>query len=275
MVPHVALTGSLHTHSAFCDGEGTIEEAVEAAISAGLTDIGISSHAPLPFETDWNMPVDSLPDYCRQVRDLREQFRDAIQIWLGAEIDYIPGDELRRFQHQEILPHRFDYFVGSVHFLGCGYRPRSFDGTREGFMEILEEDYRGGIREMVEDYYSRVPSVLNIPQVKIVGHLDVIKRWNAEHPFFLEEEPWYIDSVESALRAIAGSEAVIELNTAAWRKGLNDPYPSPWILERCRDLKIPVTVNADSHRPDQVAWGFERARRLLEKLGIEPCSLKF
>jgi histidinol-phosphatase (PHP family) len=266
----MVLTGSFHTHSSYCDGTGTILEVVEAAIDAGLCDVGISSHAPLPFATDWNMPLDSLTTYVRQVRDLRHQYEDRISVWLGAEIDYIPGDEVRGFQRKEILPAGFDYFVGSVHFLGSGHPPRSFDGTREVFEQILDEDYEGDVRLMVQDYYSRVRRLLDLPLVKIVGHLDVIKRWNGDRLFFTEKEPWYVESVESALLAIAGSGIVVELNTAGWRKGLVDPYPSPWILERCRDLNIPLTVNADTHTPHDVAWGYDRAEKLLESLNIQP-----
>ena len=68
-----------------------IEAAVRAAVAADLSDIGISSHAPLPFATDWNMPLSLLPDYVRQVCDLKEVYKNQIAIWLGAEIDYIPG----------------------------------------------------------------------------------------------------------------------------------------------------------------------------------------
>jgi histidinol-phosphatase (PHP family) len=245
-----------------------MQEVVEAAIDAGLSDVGISSHAPLPFATDWNMPVASLTNYVREVRNLRHQYEDRISVWLGAEIDYIPGDEVREFQRKEILPAGFDYFVGSVHFLGAGYPPRSFDGTRKVFEQILDEDYQGDIRVMVQDYYSRLPGLLEMPLVKIVGHLDVIKRWNSDRPFFTETEPWYRECVESALQAIAGSGVVVELNTAGWRKGLPDPYPSPWILEGCRDLNIPLTVSADTHTPRDVAWGYDRAEKLLESLNI-------
>lgn len=264
------LSGSFHTHSAYCDGNGTIDEVVEAAIQAGLTDIGISSHAPLPFATDWNMPLDSLASYTRHVRALRAQYRDRIAVWFGAEIDYIPGGDVRRFQDDKIFPWHFDYFVGSVHFLGNGDPPESFDGTREVYEKILRENYDDEIQLMVEDYYSRVTHLLDLPMVKIVGHLDVIKRWNAQRPFFTETEPWYIRSVETALKAIASSRTVVELNTAGWRKGLADPYPSPWILERCRELNIPITVNSDSHSPQEVDWGYERAAKLLESLNIQP-----
>lgn len=264
------ITGSFHTHSRYCDGEGSIEEVVEAAIDAGLADVGISSHAPLPFATDWNMPLSLLGDYAVEVRRLRHKYRDRIAVWLGAELDYIPGDEVGDFQRDNILSVPFDYFVGSVHFLGSDWPPRSFDGTRAVFEQILHEEYGGDIRLMVEDYYSRVCMLPGLSRVKIVGHLDVIKRWNAESSFFTEKEPWYTDCVESTLEVMARSDVVVELNTAGWLKGLGAPYPSPWILERCRDLHIPVTVSADAHTPQNVVWGFQRAEELLKSMNIQP-----
>ena len=267
------LTSSYHTHNHYCDGEGRIEEVVEAAIATNLTQIGISSHAPLPFETDWNMPLGRLADYIREVREVERRYRGQITVLLGAELDFIPDPRVSDFQRQEIFPLDFDYFVGSVHFLGKGYPPRSFDGTEEVFRAILRDDYGDDIAEMVADYYNRVRQMLSLSKVRIVGHLDLIKRWNADRSYFQGDEPWYVAAVEETLRAIAASGHMVELNTAGWRKGLGDPYPAPWILRRCREHAIPVTVNSDAHTPADVTWGFDRAQICLAELGITPRPL--
>ena len=264
---------SYHTHSRYCDGHGEIAEVIEEAIAAGLEAVGISSHAPLPFSTEWNMPLERLAGYVAEVRGLQTRYADQIRVLLGSEIDYIPGDEVAEFQRREVHPLGFDYYVGSVHFLGSGSPPRSFDGTEADFRAILRDGYGDDISRMVADYYRRLPGVLTIPGVRVVGHFDVIKRWNAGQKYFRGDEPWYLDAVEGALQPIAASGQIVELNTAGWRKGLGEPYPSPAILARCRELGIPITVNSDSHTPAEVAAGFRQAAELLAGLGIEPVSL--
>ena len=268
-----AIRASYHTHSHYCDGQGQIAEVIEAAIDAGLSEVGISSHAPLPFATDWTMPPESLAHYVDEVHQLQEGYGDRINVLLGAEIDFIPGAEFVTYQERAIFPLGFDYFVGSVHFLGRQNPPRSFDGTEQEFREILNEEYEGDIAAMVIDYYHRMSQVPSIPGVKIVGHLDLIKRWNAAHTYFTGEEPWYVAAVEEVLYAISASSRIVELNTAGWRKGLGEPYPSRSILARCRDLGIPVTVNSDAHTPDDVVAGFDQARALLAEIGIVPVRL--
>lgn len=264
---------SYHTHNEYCDGKGTVEEVVQAAIAAGLHQVGISSHAPLPFDTDWTMPASSLPGYVKEVRELRDRYRDRIAILLGAEIDYVPDPRINAFQEQHVIPLGFDYFVGSVHFLGRGYPPRSFDGTEDEFRDLLQESYGGDIRAMVSDYYSRVRRMLDLPGVRIVGHLDLIKRWNADRRYFTGDEPWYRQAVEDTLEAIAPSGKIVELNTAGWHKGLGEPYPAPWILERCRNRGIPILVNSDSHTPEEVNRGFTEALACLNAYGIRPTTL--
>ena len=117
-----SIRTSYHTHSHYCDGEGEIVEMIDAAIAAGLNEVGITSHAPLPFETDWTMPSEQLPQYAAEVRALQERYRDRITVLFGAEIDYIPGSEVDRFQREQLFPLGFDYFVGSVHFSASGTR---------------------------------------------------------------------------------------------------------------------------------------------------------
>ncbi|HEX3722099.1 MAG TPA: histidinol-phosphatase [Nitrolancea sp.] len=270
---HEPIRSSYHTHSHYCDGQGQISEMIEAAIAAGLTEVGISSHAPLPFETEWTMPPERLADYVKEVHQLQERYHDRIRVLFGAEIDFIPGSGVAAYQEQVIFPLGFDYFVGSVHFLGRQDPPRSFDGTEQEFREILRDDYDGDIEAMAVDYYHRIRQVPSIPGVKIIGHLDLIKRWNAERTYFTGNEPWDLAAIEETLQSIAASGLLVELNTAGWRKGLGEPYPSLPILTRCHDLGIPVTVNSDAHTPGDVAAGFEQARSLLVDIGIVPVSL--
>jgi histidinol-phosphatase (PHP family) len=263
-----ALTFSYHTHNQYCDGEGRIEDVVEAAIAANLTEIGISSHAPVPFETGWTMPPARLADYVREVHRVQVHFRDRITVLFGSEIDFIPDPRVVEFQQREVLPLEVDYFIGSVHFLGSRYPPRSIDGTEQEFQALLHEEYADDIEAMVVDYYGRVRGMLSLPKVKIVGHIDRIKRWNADGRYFADDEPWYRKAVDETLRAVAATDKFVELNTSAWRNGLSEPYPALWILRQCREYGIPVPVSSDAHKPADVTNGFERAQACLMELGI-------
>ncbi len=259
---------SYHTHNLFCDGQATIEEVVLAAIAAGLEEIGISSHAPLPWPVEWIMPRERLDAYLTEVRDLRRRYADRIVVLLGAEIDYIPDSGVIAFQRDQVLPAAFDYLIGSVHFLGNDDPPRAFDSTPEGFDAILQQSYGGDIRAMVGEYYSRVGDMTRLPGIRMVGHLDLIKRWNADHRYFQGDETWYLEAAEAALHAIATAGNMVELNTAAWRRGFDEPYPAPRLLAHCRDLDIPIVVSADAHAPSEVTRDFDRAHALLAELGI-------
>ncbi|HVB63998.1 MAG TPA: histidinol-phosphatase [Nitrolancea sp.] len=267
------IGSSYHTHSHYCDGQGQISEMIEAAIDAGLSEIGISSHAPVPFATDWTIPPDRLAAYAAEVHELEQRYRDRIKVRFGLEIDYIPHAEVAAFQQSMIFPLGFDYFVGSVHFLGHRYPPGDFDGSDQEFREILDEEYAGDIAAMVTDYYQRMSQVPTIPGVKIIGHLDRIKRWNAGHRYFSGDEPWYREAVEQTLQSLATFGTIVELNTSGWRNGLGEPYPSSAILARCGELGIPITINSDAHTPGDVVAGFDQAHTLLADLGIVPVRL--
>src|SRR5207248_1403969 len=79
--------------------------------------------------------------------------------------------------------------------------------------------------------------------------------------------PWSRAAVEDALRALAAAGTIVELSTGGWHYGLDQPFPSPWIARRCRDLGIPMTPSGDTHRPDEIAYRYADALALLRDTG--------
>lgn len=294
------LTTSYHTHNRFCDGRGEIAEYAEAAIAAGLDALGISSHAPLTFPDSAAMPAADLPAYCAEVERLREAYRGRLRIHLSLEFDYIP--EMAGELWAIAAPHRFDYLIGSVHFVGldASGTPWPFDLTREGFERGLREQFGGDARRLVGAYYERVRGLAEwsasagssawpdsgvrpgssagidaraTNRVAIVGHLDLIKIWNRDGAYFREDDQWYRREVEAALRACLEAGLIVEVNTCGWREGLDAPYPSPWIVRRCVELGIPLVVTSDAHQPGHVADFFPEAGALLRELGVRSLAV--
>lgn len=267
---------SYHNHVHYCDGSGTVAEYAEAAVASGLDSLGFSCHAPVPFPSEWNMPLESLPTYCAEVREAKGVYQGRLQISLGVELDYlspalVPHGEA--FQQEHVFAQPLDYVVASVHFVGrdsCGV-PWAIDWTDESFARQLEEIYRGDVRKLVEDYYRHIVAMAKVAPrwglPVIVGHLDKIKMWNIGNRYFPEDAPWYRACVETALQAIRTAGLVVEINTAGLRTAHGEPYPAPWILLRCRDLGIPVTVSSDAHKPDDVVAQFDVAREILRDMG--------
>lgn len=257
-----------HTHNRWCDGNGEIEEVVAAALAAGLTQIGISSHAPVPFNGAYAMPLDQLPAYREEVLRVRGGYAGRIEVLLGLELDALP--ELRAFNEEQVLTHGFDFTVGSVHFQGIDDtgEPWPLDHSDARFAALLQERYAGDIRALVEEYYQRIGALATYPGVSIVGHIDRgVKLWNETGRYFSEDAPWYRAAVDEALRALAATERIVELSTGGWRLGLTEPFPSTWIVRRCRDLGVRMTVNSDSHHPHQLTYDYDRAFSLLHATG--------
>jgi histidinol-phosphatase (PHP family) len=256
-----------HTHNRWCDGQAEVAEVVEAAIAAGLTQIGISSHAPVPFRANYALPLDRLDAYRAAVLAARETYQDRITVALGLELDALP--ELRSF-NADILARSFDYTVGSVHFqkLDDAGEPWPLDLSAARFAELLRARYNGDIRALVEEHYSLIAALGDYPGVSMIGHIDRgVKLFNAEDRFFREDESWYREAVDGALQALAAGERIVELSTGGWRRGLPDPFPSPWIVRRCRERGIRMTLNSDSHHPDQLTYDYPRALALLAECG--------
>src|SRR5918998_5665350 len=88
-----------HTHHFRCGhASGQMDDYVEAAIAAGLDEIGLSDHSPIyHFEGDPQprprgaMSQTELPTYIADMQRVRDRFAGRIRVRLGIESDYVFG----------------------------------------------------------------------------------------------------------------------------------------------------------------------------------------
>ena len=244
-----------HTHHYRCGhATGVMDDYVEAAIAAGLSEIGLSDHSPIYHLGDdphprpgTAMAQQELPVYVEEMQAVRERFASRITVRLGVESDYVLGwdEHYRRLWQQYPL----DYVIGSVHWLDqwsifSGDLPpgRTAADVYHEYLETTQAAARSGVYD-------------------IIGHLDCLK--TRGHIPDMSVTPL----VEETLRVLAASGVAIELNTSGWRKDFNDCYPTAEWLARCCHYGVPVTLGSDSHDPRDVGYRFDDAISILRDAG--------
>ncbi len=264
-----SMVANYHCHSRFDDGHGELEEYVRAALGRGLRILGFTGHAPLPFACDWTMPPALLPEYLDTARCLQNAYRDKIELLVGLEVDYIP--DIISPKAAQIHGLNLDFTVGSVHFLGrlADGEPWTVDGPPEELEQGVAESFNGDMRRAVEGYYQRIRAMVVTAAPDIIGHFDVIKKNNGNSKYFSEDAPWYRSAVRQTLDAVAASPCILEINTRGKMRGASGAlYPSDWILAECLKRNIPVTINSDAHRPEQIDSYYSEAAVVLKDIGF-------
>lgn len=247
-----------HVHTARCGhAEGLMMEYISRARAVGLLELGFADHLPLLTGEDatLTMPASELSGYVREVSRLADE-SDDIAIKLGIEADYLPGreDETGAL----ISSYSFDYVIGSVHFIdGWG-----FDDSRN-----IEGYAKRDIYDIYNDYYGLVASAAASGMFDIIGHLDLVKKYN------FRPERDVSDIIEETISAIKDAGVCIEINTAGLRKPAGEFYPSAAILALCAKAGIPLTLGSDAHSPGQVGMDFDRALRLATEAGYRQLAV--
>jgi histidinol-phosphatase (PHP family) len=264
------MWSNFHTHSNYCDGKTSIAECVTKAQSQNMISIGLSSHAPLPFDCKWCMKPDRLDAYITEISETKRT-QGYTQVYSGLEVDYIP---------EVISPDAFrsklDFTVGSIHFvdrMSNGVR-WEIDGTHHFFLEGLRDIFKDDIRDAVTRYFQLTREMIVTSPPEIVGHLDKIKMQNHDNKFFSEEDAWYVSEIKATLDVIANSNCILEVNTRGiYQKKTTSTYPSPWVLELALKKNIPVTISSDAHHPNDLTNHFSETAQTLLNIGYKKISV--
>ncbi|HWP81582.1 MAG TPA: histidinol-phosphatase HisJ [Bacteroidota bacterium] len=243
-----------HTHTSLCKhAEGNVEAYVQRAIEFGFDEIGCSEHIPMPngFDGEHRMELSTYYDmYAPMVTEAREKYRKQITVKRGIEADYFAGtqDWVRGFVEEN----DFDYVLGSVHFLGDW----GFDQIV--FVHKYEEQ---NVNDVYKEYFSTVKRAAQSGLFDIIAHFDLVKKFGHRPSKDMREVLW------ETLKVIRDHDLCVEINTSGLRKPVAEIYPSVQILEMIRDLKIPLTLGSDAHKPEDVGRDFDTALELIERYG--------
>lgn len=251
---------SVHTHSTLCDGKDTLAEMARAAFEAGAVSFGASghSHTPMPWDAGCVLPTD-MTAYREEVLRLREAYGGRMDVLLGIELDNCA----------DVAAEGFDYWIGSVHHLrgpsGSWY---AVDLDSETLERCLREEFQGGSRRMVERYYDEVRRMAE-RKPTILGHMDLIAKFNRDGRFFDEADPGCRSAALEALRAADPGETLLEVNTGAMSRGYRSvPYPDFFLLRAWRDMGGNIILTADAHSAGSIVYGYAQAAELARAAGF-------
>lgn len=256
------ILSDYHMHTTWCDGVNTAEEMIRSAIDKGMEEIGISGHSYTFFDESYCMSEEDAKACLKELSSLREKYAGRIRLRIGVEQDY----------WSEAETEDYDYVIGSVHYvriprktpvrgvLSFGehlYLP--VDESAEIQRDIADRYFGGDMIAFGEEYFGTVADVCRKTGCDIVGHFDLIAKFNEGGALFDEGDPRYVSAWKQAADRLIEEEALFEINTGAMSKGYrSQPYPADPIREYIRERGGRFILSSDSHRADTIAFAFDR-----------------
>ncbi|MEI6753458.1 MAG: histidinol-phosphatase [Paludibacter sp.] len=257
-----------HSHCTFCDGRSSMEEFVRFAIAKGVRKYGFSSHAPLPFDTFWNMKLDDFGEYQNEFYRLKEKYMSEVELFIGLEVDYIHN--YIEIQNELYSAENMDYLIGSIHYMD--QLPSgdfwTIDGNFRDFFVGLKILFDGEIRPAVERFFDISDQMIGKGGFDIVGHFDKIAMNASKCADFEKSSVWYRNRVSDSLQLIKQKELILEINTKSFvDKGIT--YPDIQFFPLINELQIPVVVNSDCHYPTNILDSFHPTFEALKAAGFK------
>lgn len=277
---------NLHTHSVFCDGNDTLEDLVQTAISKNFTALGFSSHSLYPNARSWHMKKQDFENYTNEICALKKKYESKIKLQLGFEVDFFSSSKPDIKNYEKLFG--ANYIIGAVHYVetqnGFYSVDNSTDIVKENLLKLYPSkkvtvenklpldteklfDYVDG-KTAVCQYFETQRKMLQTCNFDILAHPDLIRKRNGALGFFVENEDWYINELELTAKEISKNGAIVEINTGGVARGvMDDFYPSHLFLQMLFKNKVPVCINSDCHNKDFLDFGFEKAAMQAKKVG--------
>ncbi len=242
------MTADFHVHSTYSDGQSTLEEIVQKAIAMKMTSLGISDHSPLPMA--WAMKPEKLPSYVQEIQRLKEKYQ--IHLYCGLEQDlFSPAPA-----------YHFDYIIGSVHLLKVADRYIVVDDNPTILKEAVHQYFHDDFYALTECYYQEVERLTKI-KPDIIGHLDLIMKFNENGELFDPDHPRYRKAVRHAIDKLLELHVPFEINTGAISRGYRQtPYPQRQWISYIKEHNGDLILSSDSHHKDTLAFQFPKYQDL-------------
>ena len=246
-----------HTHTTYCDGKNTPEEIVLYAMEKGFSSIGFSGHSYTAFDLGYCMK--DTAGYIQEVSRLKQKYKGKIQIYCGAEEDAFSCVDREWFE----------YIIGSSHYFKVGQKYYPIDGNYDKFKNCLALfDY--DVIKLAETYYSAFVSYIAKRKPDIVGHFDLITKFDEMDVCHFLNHPEYLKVAENYMQKAAENDVIFEVNTGAIARGLRStPYPQENLLYILKQSGSKVILSSDSHSVETLDFHFEETEQRLRDIGFD------
>lgn len=246
-----------HMHCDFsADSDSSMSEMVEGAIGKGLKSICFTDHQDKNcYLEDMEYYFDTR-EYLKEISGVREKYGSSIEIRAGAELGLLMEEEA--FCRAYPKSWDFDFVIGSIHFI---------DGKDPYYPDYFD-DYSSDYDAYRRFFDVTLENVRRYDDFDSLGHLDFIVRYGKEREkSYLKED--FREVTDEILKVLVEKGKGLEVNTAGWKYGLPFAHPHEKILKRYRELGGEIlTVGADAHKPEHIAYDFSRACEYLKNAGF-------
>ena len=230
---------------------GNEREMIRSAADKGLKAFGLSGHGYTPYDESYCMLPEDEAAYEGEIRALAEEYAGRMEVLCGVEQDCLAGKPARDW----------DYVVGSVHYIDCSEQGGGIvviDESREIWLDIVDRYFGGDIYAFAEEYYRQLAQVRAATGCGVIGHFDIVAKFNEGGTLFDEDHPRYVAAWQKAADALLQTGALFEINTGGIaRKWRSVPYPAPPIVDYLAARGARFLLSGDAHRPDGLRFGFD------------------
>ena len=251
---------NLHTHTRFADGKNTAEEVVLSAIESGMEVLGFSEHSFHSHPTVFGMKSpEAQQEYRKEIYRLKDIYDDRIKILCGIEQDSQSG----------VPTDVYDYVIGSVHYIRLGGELCAVDHSAQTTLDAIQKHCGGDPMVYAKAYFEAIARVEEDTQCDIVGHFDLLTKFDERAAIFDTSDPRYIKAGLEALDTLLEKDVIFEVNTGAISRGYRTtPYPAPIFLHRIAEKRGNVILSSDAHNKDHLTYGFDTALQIIKASGI-------
>ncbi len=247
------ILSDFHTHTTFSDGRNTPEEMVQKAIELKMESIGFSDHGYTFFDESYCIQKNNIENYIKTIADLKKKYDGKIKIYCGIEQDIFSSENTEKY----------DYVIGSVHYVKVGDNYITVDESIDSFKAAVNKYFGGDTIIFAEEYFKTVADVIEKTNADIIGHFDLISKFNGNN-LFNEKDERYTAAWKSAADKLLKYNKPFEINTGAISRGYKSfPYPSNDMINYIKQNGGKFILSSDAHSTDGLCFGFDKWNSLI------------
>lgn len=241
------MIANYHTHTRWCrHGVGEIKDFVDFAFRAGLEEIAITEHVPLPGNPDKKdrMQFEEFPLYDADFNQVIDEYKGKIRIRKGFECEYYPHmlETYRMYKEQygyEIfilgqhvdIRRTFDNFHLSEPWQLALYADNLCEGLETGFFDFLCH-----------------------PDLVMIGYRKV--------------DNAMLDAMDRIFAACGRLKIPVEINAAGIKHSYG--YPDREVWQLARGYELSCVVNSDAHKVEELTGEhITRAEEFAAEFGLK------